>query len=172
VIRERRLLEDLAPSRPPQTEIVIFSTMMLAQSFRLCTETQDEGMHFIVGVEYDGLKVGTHIIPFGYAQRSVAGAAGDPLDTHRIVIHTYEAATRFSPCCIPPGSGPNANFPSAIDERTQRLWEQGSNLIGGIWSRDGFLRWYSVAVRFQVEVVGSHMEKLDARLFKLVSTQE
>lgn len=172
VLRERRLLEGLAPSRQAGTEVLVFSTMMLAQSFRVCTETEDEGMHFIAGVEYDGVAVGTHLIPFPYAHRSVAGASGDPRATHRIVIQTHEAQHRLLALLHShPGSGPRANLPSSIDDRTQRLWERGSRLVGGIWSRDGFLRWYSVAVPFRVELVGSHMEKIDERLFKLVSDQ-
>ncbi len=169
VVHERKLLENLAPQRSRVEEVLVLSSLMLANSFRVCNETQDEGMHFIAGIEYDGLCIGTHIIPFPYAQRSIAGAAGDPKATHKIVIETHEARHRILALLHShPGSGPDANFPSSIDDRTQRLWERTSRLVGGIWSRDGYLRWYSVNVAFRIEVVGNYMEKIDDHQFHLV----
>ncbi len=168
VQRERWLLEKLHKHKPSPQLNVVLSSVMLARSFDVCTEQPEEGMHFIAGFDFDGLRFGTHIVPFPYSERSVVGASGDHLATQRICAEIHEAGhTIVALMHAHPGSGQHANHPSSVDFKTQRLWEQTSRLVGGIWARDGFLRWYSVNVDFEVEIVGNNMEKIDARQFKL-----
>lgn len=169
VQRERWLLEKLQKRKPSPHLSVVLSSVMLARSFEVCTERPEEGMHFIAGFDFDGLRIGTHIVPFPYSERSVVGASGDHLATQRLCAEIHEAGhTIVALMHAHPGSGQAANHPSSVDIRTQRLWEQTSRLVGGIWARDGFLRWYSVNVDFDVEIVGNNLEKIDARQFKLV----
>ncbi|MCC6678639.1 MAG: hypothetical protein IT436_16010 [Phycisphaerales bacterium] len=167
-IRER-LLAGLDPAdRGTPVPRLVLSSWMLRDSFRICTRTADEGLHFIVGIEHDGLAIGTGIALFPCAERSPVRAAGEPRATHGVSIEAAETSHRVLALLHShPGTGPHANHPSSTDLHTHRLWETTSNLIGGIWARDGYLRWFSADKPFAVEIVGGHMERIDDRLWKL-----
>ena len=114
----------------------MFSSWLLKDSFRYCTQTSEEGMHFVAGIEVDDTAIATRIIPFRYARRSIASAVGDHRDTHRAFIDVQEAEHRLLALVHShPGTGSHANHPSGEDLRTQKLWELGNKMIGGIWSR-------------------------------------
>ena len=162
------VLENLLPESVKAPNLFIFSSWMLCDSFKMCTASPEEGMLFIVGVEFDGLAIGTRIIPFGYAYRSIIGAAGDHQDTHRICISTHEAGHRILALIHShPGTGIKANYNSSVDARTQELWELTTKMVGGIWSRDGYLRFFSSKLPFAVKVIGEQMEQINDVIFKL-----
>ncbi len=153
-----------------ERHLYVFSSAMLLESFRLCCETPDEGMHFIVGIEFEGVVVGTQMVSFPYRHRSIAGAAGEHLATHQICIAAHEGGQRVVAMIHShPGHGSQANHRSPTDEKTQRLWEQTTDLVGAIWSRDGYLRWYSHRLSFEIRIVGTHLESIqnDQHLWKL-----
>lgn len=150
-------LERLNPSTLDRGRVFVFSSLMLRESFELCCEIPNkEGMHFIVGIERGGTLYGTKIIPFQYSHRSFAGAAGEQARTHRIAIDMHEAAHRLIAIMHShPGWGPDANRHSGTDMQTQGDYEAGWSNISGIWSRDGYVRFFSHKLRFGVEVCGS-----------------
>lgn len=164
----QQVLASLDPGVVRPSHQVLVSSWTLLESFRVCTETPDEGMHFVVGAEVDGVWVGTNIVKFPYAERSPVGAAGDPRATHGAVIEAAESGHRILLIAHShPGSGPNANFPSSTDLRTHRLWEQGTPLAGAIWSRDGYVRFFTAGRAVSVGVLGTHLEQVDGQLWKL-----
>jgi hypothetical protein len=178
IARERRLLDGLLPrcgrgrDNDGGVPNYLFSSLMLVDSFRLTTRTAEEAAHFIVGIETDDGAVGTQLLPFEYSSQSVAGVAGKHAATHEVVIQTHDAGHRILALVHShPGSGIHANHHSSIDERTQELWEHTTKLIGGIWSRDGYLRWYSSNRPFRVKIIGTHLERIDDNVWKLKSPQ-
>ncbi|MBL8745382.1 MAG: hypothetical protein JNK58_03395 [Phycisphaerae bacterium] len=167
----RRLLSHLRPSAIKGGERYLFSSAMLRDSFTVCNETRDEGMHFILGIESDATLIGTEIVTFPYSHRSPGGAAGEHGATHRICVDAIESGHRLLAIVHShPGSGPEANHPSSIDLRTQRLWEPGFGCIGGIWSRSGELRWFSAELEFEVEIKGTHLGPIGPNHWRLNTT--
>lgn len=164
---QRQALVDLAPARSPVPTLVV-SSWMLKDSFGVCTATEDEGLHLLVGVEHDGVLIPTRIIECDYTRRTAVRATATREGVHKAMADTAEAGHRvFAIIHSHPGSGPEANHPSSIDLRTHELWEGISSVIGGIWSRDGYLRWFTSAKPFEVQVVGTQMERLGDRLWRL-----
>ena len=178
VLSELRVIEDLSKPETKEgkdSDVYVFSSWTLKQSFRYCTARPEEGMHFILGFEQNGngCAIGSVIVPFTYAHRSIAGAAGEHRATHRVCIEAHETGHRLLVLMHShPGSGKHANHPSATDEATQRLWERTTRLIGGIWSRDGYLRWYSSNLKYEVQIVGSHLERISDHVWKLRADDE
>ncbi len=165
--KEERLLARLHP-KAPAAPVLTFSSWLLRDSYRICVETPEEGMHFVVGVCMDGVMVGTNIVTFPYARRSVAGAAGETRATHRISIEAAESGHSIVAILHShPGMGPEANHPSPTDLRTHALWERSMPLVGGIWSRDGFLRFFTSGASCRVEVLGDHLESSGDNLWRL-----
>lgn len=166
---ELRLLEPLSSVHHSDAgPTIVLSSWMLRDSFHICTETPAEGMHFIAAVKIARRLIGTAISTFAYERRSVAGAAGERRSTHAQMIESAETGHSIAVIAHShPGSGPHANHPSGTDIATHRLWEQTGTVIGAIWSRDGYLRFFTAGTPFRVEVVGSHLEQVDEHLWKL-----
>ena len=67
-----------------------------------------------------------------------------------------------------PGKGINSNTPSSIDFNNQARLEKGKyRTIGGIFSRVGYVRFFSDQLRFVVSVIGKGVEHVSKDVFKL-----
>ena len=162
VFEEKKVLLDLLSKRDGGASDFIFSSAMLVESFKYASQTEDEWVHFIVGVEWDNSLIGTRIVTFPYSRQSVVGVSGEHSATHKIMIDTFESDHRLIAIVHShPGWGIDANHHSSIDRKTQKLWEVGTEVIGGIWSRDGYLRFFSYELGFQVNVVGNHLHRIE-----------
>lgn len=168
VVEKIDLLNGVMSHETMARQCFVFSSWMLQESFRICTSSREEGLHFILGVDVDGVSIGTRLATFPYAHRSISGATGDRLATHRVCIETHEAGHRIMAMVHShPGTGPHATHHSMIDHATHHQWESTTRMIGGVWSRDGYLRWFSTSLEFKADVIGTHMEQLNEDLWKL-----
>lgn len=168
-----RSLETLAAAGRESngTASFVFSSAMLRDAYLRCVETPEEGMCLILGIHVDDRYLATHVVGFPYEYRSVVGAAGRHEATHRICIQAREWQHEvLSLTHSHPGDGADSTFPSPTDLRTHQRWELGWTMIGGIWSRDGFLRFFSHQQRFEVEVVGANMRRIERNVWKLDAT--
>lgn len=68
-----------------------------------------------------------------------------------------------------PGFGAGATRPSATDRRFQERLERGGHVaVGGIFSRDGYLRFFGGEERgFVVDVQGRHIREIEEHVYKL-----
>ena len=46
-------------------------------------------------------------------------------------------------------------------------WETTTAMVGGIWSRDKYIRFYSHEMPFSIQLIGNHMEQVDDNVWKL-----
>lgn len=147
---------------------VVVSSLQLVESFRYCTECTDEGMHFLIGIDLDDSALVTGMRTFPYESRSAVHATADHNATHRIVRDTHNSGHRLLLIVHShPGRGANANYRSSRDIECQRKWEPWNRQIGGIWSRDGFVRFFSWQLPFAVRVIGSHLEQVEDDLWRM-----
>ena len=86
--------------------------------------------------------------------------------THRISIQLHEWEHRQLALIHSHPRGCE-NRPSAVDRRTQELWEKTTKIIGGIWDRNGRIRFYSNRLPFKVIILGNYVEQLDEHLYRL-----
>lgn len=165
---ERTALEALMSKPVRPVGCFVLSSWLLRDSFRVCTATPEEGMHFVVGIEVDGVAVGTSIVEFTYAERTIVRAAGVHRETAAITAESAETGHRILGIVHShPGYGPEANHPSGTDLATHRLWEHTAPFFGGIWSRSGHLRIFTAGRPAAVSVVGTHLEQIDEHNWKL-----
>lgn len=146
----------------------IFSSLTLRQAFRICSASADEAMVFVVGIETArGTRYGLSVVQVGHTSQSPVSAEAAMVDSHRLSIRAHEAKHPIVAILhTHPGRGAGATTPSAIDLRTHTAWEQAWPLVGGIFSRDGYLRFFSAGTPFEVEVCGNHMERVGDGLYK------
>lgn len=170
-VEARTVLIRLSPFRRTDTSSpnhFLFSSRHLAQSFVYCTATSEEGMQFILGIEHHKVLLGSELVTIDYEHRSPVFAHTEDIATNQMMIQAHESGHLVLALIHShPGAGLDANHPSSIDHSTQQRWEDSRRFISGIWSRDGYLRFFSNRLPFTVQVVGSHMEKLSPYLFRL-----
>jgi hypothetical protein len=65
-----------------------------------------------------------------------------------------------------PGQGREATRPSSTDLSTHERYERGGYpLVGAIFVRDGYLRFFSHKADFTITVFGEGVKQIDARIF-------
>jgi hypothetical protein len=150
------------------------SSLLIAESFRhVCPPPSRirpringfrEEFHYATGLRIDARTyVVSHIVPVQYARQDAGGVR--VLDASNI-----SALAKLDELGLPlvmhfhshPGFGREANHPSSTDRAFQERLERGGHVaIGGIFSRDGFLRFFAGDDgRFAIEVHGSNVRKL------------
>lgn len=148
---------------------LVVSSFQLLDSFRYCTQTSDEGLHFLIGFDTNSRSIVSGMRTFPYASRSPGHATGDQRATHQITHETHEGGHRVLAIVHShPGNGPDANHPSSRDYAGQVNIEPWSRLAGAIWSRDGYLRFWSVELPFSVRIMGNHFEQMEDQLWRLL----
>lgn len=149
--------------------VFVLSSRLLAESYRLCTESEDEGLHLIEGITLDGYHVATRIVLLPYSHRSLFAAEMERESLQRAVVESHEWQHELALIVhSQPGHGADATIPSGVDEETQRRWERcGFRTLSGVWSRSGHIRFVSEELPFEVQIVGANVERLDATLFRL-----
>jgi len=154
--------------------VYLISAAFLREAFRALTKTTDEDLVFATGPE-DGTRLFalTRMVTFNLAQRSVAHAVPE----HRSQVAALRQLDRNDERLLAtlhshPGGGAGAARPSSVDMSTQRdLEKNGYPAIGVVFSRDGYVRFYSVDRMFRVSVSGAGVKQVDDCLFHLADAQ-
>lgn len=155
LMSERERLDELAEPAD-DCHAYLFSSIDMVRSFRNLTKTPEEHACFVLGFDFEGISIGTHLLPFRYSKQSVTGLTGDHEATHRLAIMANDWKHRIITVLHShPGI---SNQQSPTDRHTQRLWQCTANTISGIWGRGGELRFFSESLPFRVHIAGNHME--------------
>ena len=173
VLHELEALKDLVPNQGfqnPGEAQFLFSSVYLIDSFELCTVRRAEGMHLIVGIEHEGIRIATKILEIPYSYRSEFGASADKKATIRANIESHEAGHKILGWIHShPGNGILSNHPSPTDMDMQDHWEFHAQRIGGIWSRDKYIRFFSKRTPFEVQIKGNYVEQIDGSVFRITN---
>lgn len=158
------------PSTEKSVATYLSETRFLKELYEYLTRDGKEGYCLISGPELeDSLFVLTRMVETKMARRSTAGAEpeiGFMLET--LSEMEQEHGSRLTAYAHShPGKGSASTTPSSIDKDTQRKLEQGGYpAVGLIFSRDGYVRFFSHQREFAVEVSGNGEEVNDG-VFKL-----
>ena len=111
----------------------------------------------------------TQLVTFKLAEKSRVGATPDPTSQLAALTELDQRGERLLAVLHShPGRGAGATMPSSVDRATQDgLEKMGYPTIGAIFSRDGFVRFFSVNRRFRVAVSGAGVEPAGDRIFRL-----
>jgi len=148
----------------------LISASFLQSAFRALTKTSDEDLMYASGPDDDDhLCAITKLVSFELAQRSAAHAAPEAISQRRALMQLDENKEKLlATLHSHPGTGAHGTRPSGTDLSTQLGLEQnGYPAIGGIFSRDGYVRFYSVNRPFRVVVSGAGVEQVGESLFRL-----
>jgi proteasome lid subunit RPN8/RPN11 len=168
------LRRDLAMVRDRGTRgqtvpLYIVSSLFLAESFRYLVKDPAEDMHFVTGCELGPVRVLERLVDFDKAERTAVRVSGNPASTHQALIGLEAKGHRLTAWMHShPGVGAGATRPSSTDLDHQRRLEQGRYpAIGAIFSRDGWVRFFSAGTPFRVDVFGAGVRRANERVYQL-----
>lgn len=150
------------------TTTYVMSSLFLHKSFRYLTRNPTEDLHLVTGIKIDGRFVLNEMLRLPHVERSVAGAFSEAHHVRKGLSVMQSFGMRCGGLFHShPGSGRNSSSPSSTDWATQRVWEQAYPLIGGVFSRDGYVRFFASSNHWKVEVQGKKVRRIDEQLYKL-----
>ena len=147
----------------------LVSSLFLRESFELLNKREVESLHFVTGPEIGETKVLDKIVDFRLEKQSAVYAKADTSAVRKALIYLNRYAYKLYGCFhIHPGNGAASIFPSSTDMTLDRLLHQGGyECIGAIFSRDGYVRFFS-SDEFEINIYGNGVEKVNEKLYRLV----
>jgi len=160
-------LSDIKKRSEKQRYIV--DSLFLQDSFNQLNQDRVESMHFATGCETDGKKVLTKIINLAHETQSVVYAKADTSAVRSALIYlTLQGFNLQGYFHIHPGTGRQSTTPSSTDWALDKLLLKGGyKAIGVIFSRDGFISFFS-SNKFNVEIQGKGIEKINEKLYRFI----
>ena len=145
------------------------SSLFLMDSFELLNQREVESLHFVTGPQIGETRVLDRIVDFRHEKQSAVYAKADTNAVREALIYLSRYEFRLWGCFhIHPGFGAYSTFPSGTDMTLDRLLDRGGyECIGAIFSRDGYVRFFS-SKAFEINIYGNGVEKVDEKVFRLV----
>ena len=163
--------------RAPATPEYIISSWFLAECHAYLTSQPHgyERLHLVTGVKTSGTtRTLDHMARVAMAHQSLTGAKADQYALQKALIemddwgHSLHALFHSHP-----STGALATRPSSTDLATHHRYESaGYPLIGGIFVKDGYVRFFSTTQPFSVTIYGKGVEKVsgESNVYKIQTT--
>jgi hypothetical protein len=155
----------------PQSDVVEFavSTELLYEAFKKATALPTETILYASGSNIGNLFSIERLIEPKLDQSKLCYASVDMESSTKILIELEKYGTLLTGFFhAHPGNGKHSNKPSCTDIKTQVIYENGKfKAIGGIFSRDGYLRFFSDKLDFRVTVSGKGVHYVSKNVYKL-----
>jgi hypothetical protein len=160
---------DPQPSRPAY----VVSSWFLWDCYKWLTRVPEEELCFVTGVELDGRFHLQRRSEFKLAMQSWGGVEADTASMTKALLEMDKYGHRFlAHFHSHPFTGKGGTCPSATDRNFQSRLETGKYpVIGGIFSRDGYVRFFANDKAFNVEVFGKGVDKVEKDVFRLIASE-
>lgn len=169
----RKVIRDLKVSlvkEKTENPIYTVSSWFLYDSYKYLTKEPEEAIHYVTGIKIDNIFTLDRMVTFGMDKQSLGFVRGDFSSSHKALIQMDEYGHRLHAWFHShPGTGIGASYPSGVDkDHQERLERGGYPAIGAIFTRDGFVRFFSLNGCFEVIVYGKEIDKVEERCFRLI----
>lgn len=175
---QRDIAADTALAQPEPVEvpddedgdpIFVVSSMLLHECYHALTRTAEEDLHAVTGSVVGRIRTLERIVPVALSSKSIVGATADDISHGDALIMLYEWGLRpLAYFHSHPGHGAGATTPSGTDRRTQdQIEASATDIIGAIFARDGFVRFFANRRDPDVQVVGKRIHEVERNVYKL-----
>lgn len=167
-----RFLETLgAYSASHAAGTYVVSSLFLHQCYKALTADEREQFFFITGSEVDGKLVLDQRVDFEHTKRNVVAVVGDTRATHKVLIRLEQFGHRLlAHFHSHPGTGEASTHPSGIDRNfQQRLEDANYACVAAIFSRDGYVRFFRLDQKCEIQVHGTGVEIIHDNVFRLTT---
>jgi len=168
----RLLLSDLSREFEAQgdgTPTFAIGSEILYTVYRQLCEIPTESIIFAVGSRYGNAYTVERLAPLKMEKSEVGYACADLQSSTKTLIDLEPYGTLLT-CYFHahPGRGGSANNPSGIDINNHKRLEQGNyHTVGGIFSRDGYVRFFTDQMPFEIRLSGKGIDHVAKNLWKL-----
>ena len=167
----RRLVRDTVSflAALESTPVYAVGSWFLKDCFNYLVQEEVEALHYVTGIQFGNTFTLDKMVTFEMNRQTAVSARGDINSTHKVLIEMEGYGHKLHACFHShPGQGQAATFPSSIDLDYQaRLEKGGYAAIGGIFSRDGYFRAFSLNNPFRINIYGKGVERIDDKLYRL-----
>ena len=152
--------------------VYVISSWFLYDSFIYLTRKPTEDLCFVTGLEFDGIYIPDNLVIFELEERNMVCAIGDFSSTHEKLLKMDEYGHRLLVHFHShPGNGEYATSPSHVDKNFQERLERGGYpVIGGIFSRDGHVRFFSLKREFKIQIFGKGVKNVSKDVYQIENT--
>ena len=148
----------------------VLDSLFLRTCRRTLTGGPAEELYLVTGVKVDGgMLVPCCLLPMEYEHASPTGVAAKFLSSHEqlrrlarhghvlhLVVHAH------------PGTGPDSVQESAVDIAAQdRLERAGYPAISGIFSKDGYVKFFANNTAFRIRIYGSGIKEVRHHVYQI-----
>ena len=150
-------------------------SLFIKECAQYLTSSPEEVIHLVSGIELEKDSFLLDRLEKVEYQASMVGAKADVKDLFKKLINLDEKYGHLLLAVFHshPFGGVAGTCPSGIDRNLQgNLEESGYKTIQAVFSRDGYVRFFSNKLNFEIEVYGKGVEKISERenekVFKLI----
>ena len=165
-----RVKAEQASGAPGKTEpVFITSTRFLMECYRYLMQRETEVLHDVSGISHNGIYTLENLEALEIKESSFTRAKSDLISTNRTLVRLEKFGLLLTGIFHShPGRGSSSVTPSATDIRNQRKYEKvGYTCVGGIFSRDGWVRFFSAGLKFEVVVKGKGVHRAGDNLYRI-----
>jgi len=176
ILKKLKEVQDLLSQKRERGDISSYmvGSWSLYKCFHFLNQGADENINYVTGLQIGAVLTLDRLVSFELAESSQVYVRGDLGSSTDCLIQMEELGHKLHGWFhIHPGIGPDSTHPSQIDVNHQRKLEQGGYpAIGGIFSRDGFVRFFSLKRIFEISIYGKEVEKINDRVYHLTKVRE
>ena len=161
--KERKVKKKAARSN--KTPTFFISSMFLVGCWKyLMSYGMNESLCYITGMidKETNKRIPIKMLNTKMRQQSPIGVTSDLYSTH----NTMETLDRYHHplmCLFHKHPGSSIPWPSSIDVATHRDYEEVYDMIGGIFVKSGYITFFSVNRKFNIEIFGKGVETIDRK---------
>jgi hypothetical protein len=147
----------------------LVGSALLHEAFSFLSQLKNESILYVSGNRFGNAYMLSRLIP-PELDRSEPGyaSANNVSSLHKLGDLERHGSLLCAYLHMHPGRGNASTSPSSVDLSCQRRLEKGGYpVIGGIFSRDGYLRFFSDQPLFDVSLSGKGVDHVGKDLFKL-----
>jgi hypothetical protein len=162
----------MPPRRPPELfpQTFIVESFFVRELITMLTPSANEEMHFLTGPKIGPIRIVCRwAAPAPLDRQSPVFVRASARSVADVLIPIIEQGAELHICAHShPGGGAGATTPSSTDvECLGKLQRGGSQAIGCIVTRDGYVRFFSVATIFHVMVLGTGVKEVSRNVFHI-----
>lgn len=164
----RDVSNELVSSQSDVPEFVVGSKLLYDAFNKMCAFSTESILYASGGVLRNSYSI-ERLIDLQLDESELGYASANAEFSSKVLIGLETYGTLLT-CYFHthPGRGKNANHPSSIDFANQARLEKGNyKTIGGIFARDGYLRFFSDKLDFNVTITGKGVQYVSKNVYKL-----
>ena len=171
---EKSDLKEDAQVDKDKAPIYLATARFLKECHQHLMSRNTEVLHSVSGVRHNGLYTLDRLEHMELDRSSPTYAKSDLRSTIKVLTNLHQHGELLTGIFHShPWHGRSAVNPSSTDIKNQKKHEDaGYRNVSAVFSRDGWVRFFTAGIPFEIRVEGKGVERVTENLFRLTETEE